>query len=71
MAYSLMPIGEATLEADLAMTAVLRGALDGDAAAALVLSHVIGSAELHYPFAMELSASWLAHRLRHSPVTTA
>jgi hypothetical protein len=66
-ALALMPIEETTLEVDLAMTAVLRGALDGDAMAALVLSHVIGRAELDHPFATELSASWLAHHLRHSP----
>jgi hypothetical protein len=66
-ALALMPIEETTLEVDLAMTAVLRGALDGDAAAALVLSHVIGRATLHHPFATELSPSWLAHHLRHSP----
>jgi hypothetical protein len=67
VALSRLPIEETTLEVDLAMTAVLRGALDGDPAAALVLSHVIGRAELHRPFATELSASWLTHHLRHSP----
>ena len=67
VALSLMPIEDTTLEVDLAMTAVLRGALDGDAPAALVLSHVIGHAALDHPFATELSPSWLAHHLRPSP----
>ncbi len=67
MAFSLMLIGETMLEIDPAMTAVLCRALDGDAAAALVLSHVVGRAELHGPFATELSGAWLAHQLRHFP----
>ena len=67
-ALALMPIEETTLEVDLAMTAVvLRGALDGDAPAALVLSHVIGHAALDHSFATELSPSWLAHHPCHSP----
>jgi hypothetical protein len=66
-ALSMMPVEETTIEVDLAMTAVLCVALDGDAAAALVLSHVIGRVELHHPFATELSASWLAFHIRHSP----
>jgi hypothetical protein len=32
-----------------------------------VLSHVLECAELHHPFATELSASWLVHHLHHSP----
>lgn len=66
VALSLMPIGTATLEVDIAMTAVLASALDGDAATALMLSHVLGRAALDHPFATELAASWLAHNLRHS-----
>lgn len=65
-ALALMPIEETTLEVDLAMTTVVRGALDGDAVAALVLSHVMGHAALDHPFATELSPSWLAHHLRPS-----
>jgi hypothetical protein len=63
----MMPIGEMTLEVDLAMTAVLRGALAGDGPAALVLAHALGHTEIGHPFATELSASWLTHHLRHSP----
>lgn len=66
VALSLMPIETATLEVDIAMTAVLASALDGDAATALTLSHVLGHTALDHPFATELAASWLAHNLRHS-----
>jgi hypothetical protein len=66
-ALALMPIEETTLEVDLAMTAVAREALDGDAVAPLVLSHVIGHAALDHPFATAFSPSWLAHHLRPSP----
>ncbi len=59
VALSLMPINKVTLEVDLAMTAVLRGALGGDGPAALVLAHVLGRADIDHPFATELSASWL------------
>jgi hypothetical protein len=66
VALSLMPIEETTLRVDIAMTGVLRGARGGNAEAALVLAHVVGRAELGHPFATELSASLLAHHLRHS-----
>ena len=45
VAFLLMPIGETTLEIDLAMMVVLHVAPDGDTAAALVLSDVLGRAE--------------------------
>jgi hypothetical protein len=38
--FSMMPIEEMTLKADVAMTALLRCALEGNAAAALVLAQV-------------------------------
>ena len=66
VASAMMPIEEVTLEVDLAMTAVLRGALAGDGPAALLLAHVLGHADIGHPFATELSASWLPHQLRHS-----
>jgi hypothetical protein len=66
VALSLMPIDDVTLEVDLAMTAVLRGALERDGLAALVLAHVLGRADINHPFATELSASWLTSP-RHSP----
>jgi hypothetical protein len=61
-----MPIGEMTIEFDLAMTVVLRGALAGDGPAALVLAQSLGHTD-GPPFATELSASWLTHHLRHFP----
>jgi hypothetical protein len=66
VAFSLMPIEEVTLKADIAMTALLRCALERNAAAALVLAQVLGLTELGHPFATELAASWLTHGLRHS-----
>jgi hypothetical protein len=66
-AFSLMPIDGMTLEVDITMTAVLRSALDGNAASALVLAHVVGRAELDHPFATELSGSWYTLHLRHTP----
>jgi hypothetical protein len=67
VALSLLPIGETTPRVDLAMTAVLRCALGGNAEAALVPAHVVGRAELGHPFATEISASWFTQHLRHSP----
>jgi hypothetical protein len=66
VALSLMPVGEVTLEVDLAMTAVLRGPLDGDGLAALVLAHVLDRADIDHPFATEISASWLTCPPRNS-----
>ena len=66
-ALALMPIEETTLEVDLAMTAVVRGAVDGNAVAPVVRSDVIGHAALDHSFATELSPSWLAHHPCHSP----
>jgi hypothetical protein len=65
-ALSLVPIRQVSLTVDITMTALLRSALDNDAAAAaaLVLSHVIGRVEFDHPFATELATSWLAHHLR-------
>jgi hypothetical protein len=64
-AFSMMPIEAITLTADIAMTALLRCALDRHAAAALVLAQIIGLTNLDY-FATELAASWCAFGLRHS-----
>ena len=49
---------------DLAMTALLRCALDGSGGAALVLSHALGLLPLENPNgARRLGVSWLAHNL--------
>jgi hypothetical protein len=59
--FSLMPIEEITLKADIAMTALLRCVLDRNAAAALVLAQVLGLTDLGHSYATELAESWLAY----------
>ncbi|SIN83791.1 hypothetical protein SAMN05443247_00096 [Bradyrhizobium erythrophlei] len=66
VAFSLMPIEEVTLKADIAMTALLRCALERNAAAALVLAQVLGLTDLGHSFATELAVSWLAYGRRCS-----
>jgi hypothetical protein len=67
LTFSLMPVKRVTLKVDIAMTAVLRCALDGDLKAALVLAHVVDRAELDLALARELCASWFERYLRFSP----
>lgn len=66
VALGCLPITTVTLEIDLAMSAMAAHALGGNAASALVLSHVLRHAPLDYPFARELAASWLALNLRRA-----
>jgi hypothetical protein len=66
VALSLMPIEKIDLPADVIMTALLRCAIDGNAAASLVLTQVLGLSDLGHPFASELAASWYTHGLRHA-----
>jgi hypothetical protein len=66
IAVEMLPITEITLEVDLAMTALSLGALDGNAAAAVVLSQLLSRAPLDHPFAKELSVSWLVLNLRRA-----
>jgi hypothetical protein len=66
VAFSLMPIEEATLTVDIAMAALCRCALARNAAAALVMAQVIGLTDLNHGLATELAASWYTHGLRHS-----
>jgi hypothetical protein len=61
VAFSLMPVEEMTLRADVAMTALLRCALERNAAAALVLAQVTGLTDLGHPYAIEIAGSWLVH----------
>ncbi|QAU44347.1 hypothetical protein [Bradyrhizobium guangzhouense] len=63
-AFDLVPIAEATLEVDIVMSSLMVSALSGDIAAALVLSYGIRHTRLDHPFAVELSASWLAENDR-------
>jgi hypothetical protein len=66
VAVCLMPIEEATLTVDIAMTALCRCALARNAAAALVMAQVIGLTDLDHGLATELAASWYTHGRRHS-----
>ncbi len=66
IAIGAMPIGQITLEVDLAMSALALCALDGSAGAALVLSHILRQTPLDHPFGRELSASWLALNLHRA-----
>jgi hypothetical protein len=59
IAFGALPITEITLEVDLAMSALTVGALGGNAAATLLLSHILRQTSLDHPFARELSVSWL------------
>ena len=61
-----MPIVQTTLEVDVAMSSLTLSALDGSAAAALVLSHVLRRAPLDHPFGREISVSWLALNLHRT-----
>jgi hypothetical protein len=63
IAIGAMPIDQATLEVDLAMSALALCALEGSAGAALVLAHILRRASLDHPFGKDLSASWLALNL--------
>jgi hypothetical protein len=66
IALHCLPITTVTLEVDLAMSAVALHALGGDAASALVLSHILHRAPLDHPFARDLAVSWLALNLRRA-----
>lgn len=63
VALSLLPIREATVRVDIAMTALLRCSLGGDATAALVLANLLHRVDLRHNLATEVSASWYAHHL--------
>ena len=63
---SMMPITEMTLQTDIAATALLRCAIEGDPAAALVLAQLLGLTDLGHDFGTELAASWYTYGLRHS-----
>ncbi len=66
LVLSILPISEVTLMAEIAMTAVLRCAFEGDLGAALVLAHVLDRADRDRPWSGELSASWFKLYLRRS-----
>jgi len=60
-ALSLMPIEHITLTVDIAMTALVRTALDRSSTSALVMTQVILLTELGHEFATGLAASWFAY----------
>lgn len=64
--FSLMPLEEVTLTADIAMTALLRCTLGHNATTALVMAQVLGLTDLGHSHATEFAASWLAYGRRHS-----
>ncbi|MGO9358163.1 MAG: hypothetical protein ACLP1D_10860 [Xanthobacteraceae bacterium] len=66
IAREILPIGEVTLEVDLAMTVLTTNPLGGSARAALVLSEALRRTPLDHPFAGELSVSWLVLNLRRA-----
>jgi hypothetical protein len=63
LALSLSPRKKITLRVDLVMTVLLRCALDGNAAAALVLSHLLRRMRIDPSVRRQLSTSWLAYNL--------
>lgn len=63
VAVEVMPVANITLQVDLAFSAVLLNALDGNAAAALMLSHVLRHTPLDHPFGKELAVSWMVANL--------
>jgi hypothetical protein len=66
VALSLMPVEEITLQVDITMTALMRIALDCNAAAALVMAQVIGLIDVGHELASELADSWMDYGDRHS-----
>lgn len=66
IAVEAMPIDQVTPEVDLTMTILTLFALDGDADAALALSHILHRVSLDHPRAQELAISWLMLNLRRA-----
>lgn len=65
-AIELMPINEITLKVDITMTALMRTALVGNAASALVMAQVTGLTDVGHELAAELANSWLDYGDRYS-----
>jgi hypothetical protein len=66
VALAVMPITNITLQVDIAMTTLLRSALEPNAASSLVMAQVVGLTDLDHPFGAALAASWLDFGRRHS-----
>jgi hypothetical protein len=59
-ALVVMPIEEITLRADVTLTALMRTALDGDAASASVMAQIVGLSNVGHEVTHQLAASWLS-----------
>jgi hypothetical protein len=65
-ALDLMPIEKITLQVDITLTALMRNALDGDAASSLVMAQIVGLIDVGHEFSTELAASWLVYGRRYA-----
>jgi hypothetical protein len=65
-ALGLMPIEDITLPVDITMTALMRSALEGNAASALVMAQIVGLTDVGHELTTELAESWLAYGERLS-----
>ncbi|WP_106948362.1 hypothetical protein [Bradyrhizobium sp. MOS003] len=65
-ALAMMPIKTIDYHTDIAMTALLRCALAGQASAALVLAQIVGLTDVGHALTRELSVSWLGWGFRYS-----
>jgi hypothetical protein len=66
VAFGILPVVEITFEVDVVMSALTTNSLGGNAASALVLSHILRLAPLNHSFGRELSVSWLILNLRRA-----
>jgi hypothetical protein len=66
VAFGILPVVEITFEVDVVMSALTANSLGGNAASALVLSHILRLAPLNHSFGRELSVSWLILNLRRA-----
>jgi hypothetical protein len=65
-ALLMMPIESIDFQTDITMTALLRCALDDDAAAALVLAQIVGLTDIGHSFRREISVLWLGWGFQRS-----
>jgi hypothetical protein len=63
VASSFTPIREVSLKVDIAMTVLLRCALNDEPAAALAMSDILGRAEWEGTLATDLATAWLTRHL--------
>lgn len=63
VAVSFFPMDEVTVPADLAMTALIRCAIEGDPAAAIVISNVLRNLPGCFAFHRQIATSWSVSNL--------